>query len=160
MTDSYEPNNAEEGPEPRHSEENAGSALTNLAILPTPTPARETRPITNLGKVFGQFADLQQQIGEQVVALELSVHHQKQDVAAAMSQLPELRDRINWLVANFYEQSKQDDTVRDRLDRQEAAIESLAAAVRSMHEENSRWKAAFVEIVDALGRAKAALGGH
>jgi hypothetical protein len=44
----------------------------------SPPPYREP-PVTNLGKVFGQFAELPQQITGQVVALEDAVHPQKQD---------------------------------------------------------------------------------
>src|SRR3954470_380028 len=137
----------QESPAPRN-EDTLGK---KLAILTMPA-IRDTRPITNLGKVFGQFAELQQQIGEQVVALEDSVHHQKQDLAAAMSQLPELRERINWLIASFYEQSKKDETVRDRLSRHDAAIESVTESMQMMRDENARmcdqqerWQAALDE---------------
>src|SRR4051794_13006585 len=65
-----------------------------LAVMDPPSQ-REARPVTNLGKVFGQFAGLQQQIAEQVVSLEESVHHQRQDIASALAELPELRERIN-----------------------------------------------------------------
>jgi hypothetical protein len=139
-------------------EAEAAGAVKKLAILPTPAhPAREARPVTNLGRVFGQFAELQQQIAEQVVALEESVHHQKQDVAAAMAQLPELRERINWLIASFYEQSKKDESVRDRLSKHETAIESLTETVRGLSERNGRWHAAFDEVIASLVRAKAAM---
>jgi uncharacterized coiled-coil DUF342 family protein len=140
------------------AEAEAAGAIKKLAILPTPThPAREARPITNLGKVFGQFAELQQQIAEQVVTLEDSVHHQKQDLAAAMAQLPELRERINWLIASFYEQSKKDESVRDRLSRHDASLESLTETVRILAEQQNRWQIAFDEVIGSLVRAKAAM---
>jgi hypothetical protein len=59
-------------PEPLADAEAAG-AVRKLAILPPPahtTRERDPRPVTNLGRVFSQFAELQQQIAEQVVALE------------------------------------------------------------------------------------------
>src|SRR5579859_1216639 len=102
-------------------------ALKKLTIM-NPPPHRESRPVTNLGKVFGQFAELQQQIAEQVVALEDSVHHQRQDIASAVAQLPELRERINWLIASFYEQSKKDESVRERLNRHDATLAALVEA--------------------------------
>ena len=133
-------------------------AARKLAVLPAPAhPSRESRPVTSLGKVFGQFADLQQQIAEQVVALEDSVHHQKQDIAAAIAQLPELRDRINWLIASFYEQTKKDESVRDRLSRHDAAIEGLMDTVRVMRDQQARWVGAFDDVIASLTRAKQAL---
>jgi chromosome segregation ATPase len=140
------------------AEAEAAGAIKKLAILPPPAqPARESRPVTNLGKVFGQFAELQQQIAEQVGSLEESVHQQKQDVAAAMAQLPELRERINWLIASFYEQSKKDEAVRDRLSRHDTAIESLIETVRAMAEQQHRWHNAFDEVIESLVKAKAAM---
>lgn len=144
--------------EPPLSEDETPGAANKIAVLPPPAhPARDTRPVTNLGKVFGQFVELQQQITEQVTALEDSVHHQKQDLAAAISQLPELRERINWLIASFYEQSKKDESVRDRLSSHDAAIESLTETVRSLQDQQARWQTAFDEVISSFGRAKAAL---
>jgi septal ring factor EnvC (AmiA/AmiB activator) len=142
------------------AEAEAAGAVKRLTILPPPahTPRdRDPRPITNLGRVFGQFAELQQQIAEQVVALEDSVQNQKQDIAATVAQLPELRERINWLIATFYEQSKKDESVRDRLNRHDSAIEVLAESVRAMHDQQSRWAAALDEVIASLVRAKTAL---
>lgn len=141
----------------------AAGAVRKLAILPPPahtTRERDPRPVTNLGRVFGQFAELQQQIAEQVVALEDSVQNQKHDLATAISQLPELRERINWLIASFYEQSKKDESVRDRLSRHDSAIEVLAESVRAMHDQQSRWTAALDEVIASLLRAKASLSNQ
>jgi len=133
-------------------------AVRKLAILPAPAhPPRESRPVTNLGKVFGQFADLQQQIVEQVVALEDSVTSQKHEIAAAMAQLPELRERVNWLIAGFYEQGKKDELVRDRLSRHDTAIEGLLDTVRVMREQQAGWLAACDDVITSLTRAKQAL---
>jgi hypothetical protein len=138
-------------------EMDTNAASRKLTILPPPPPHRETRPVTNLGKVFGQFAELQQQIAEQVVALEESVHHQKQDLAAAMAQLPEVRDRVNWLIASFYEQSKKDESVRERLSRHDAILETLLQSVRAIQERQGTFHAAFDEMIGGLLRAKAAM---
>jgi hypothetical protein len=158
MTDAFQAPKPERMMESPQLEAEALGAVKKLAILPPPThQARDSRPVTNLGKVFGQFAELQQQIAEQVVALEDSVHHQKQDVAAAMAQLPELRERINWLIASFYEQSKKDESVRERLTRHDTAIEGLLEAVRVMNDQQTRWQSALDEVIESLLRAKAAL---
>jgi chromosome segregation ATPase len=134
--------------------------MRKLAVLPTPSYAiPRDRPVTNLGKVFGQFAELQQQIAEQVVTLEDSVQNQKADVAVAMAQLPELRERINWLIASFYEQSKKDETVRDRLTRHDAAIDSVLGAVKTIEAQQKTLLSAFDEMANGLARAKAAISG-
>jgi septal ring factor EnvC (AmiA/AmiB activator) len=133
----------------------AGRRLTLLPVLP---PNREPRPVTNLGKVFGQFAELQQQIGEQVSALEDSVVQQKQDLATAQAQLPELRERINWLIASFYEQKKNDESLRDTLNRHDATLESLADLVVRMQQQQTQWATALDEVIASLIRAKSILG--
>lgn len=119
-------------------------------------PMHRERPVTNLGRVFGQFAELQQQIAEQVVALEDSVYQQRQDLAQAISEMPDMRERINWLIASFYEQSKKDESVREKLSRHDAALATLAKAVRSLHQAQSQWQGAIEDILNALTRAKAA----
>lgn len=154
MTDAFQAPKPERIAESPQLETEGLGTVKKLAILPPPAQVRHTRPVTNLGKVFGQFAELQQQIAEQVVALEDSVHHQKQDVAAAMAQLPELRERINWLIASFYEQSKKDESMREHLARHDTAIEGLVDAVRIMNEQQMRWQTAFDEVIASLVRAK------
>jgi uncharacterized coiled-coil DUF342 family protein len=124
-----------------------------LAIMAA--PVQRDRPVTNLGKVFGQFAELQQQIAEQVDALEDSVSQQRQDLALAISQLPDMRERINWLIASFYEQSRKDESVREKLNRQEATLATLVEAVRSIHEAQTQWQSAIEDILGSLMRAKA-----
>jgi len=124
----------------------------------SPPVYREARPVTNLGKVFGQFAELQQQIAEQVVALEDSVHHQREEIASAVAQLPELRERINWLIASFDEQSKKDESVHDRLNRHDAALATLFDLTKSVQETQGRYHTAIDEVVTSLLRAKAVLG--
>jgi hypothetical protein len=117
-------------------------------------PLHRDRPVANLGKVFGQFAELQQQIAEQVGALEDSVCQQRQDVALAISQLPEIRERINWLIASFYEQSKKDESVREELNRHDAALATLAEAVRAIHQAQTQWQSAIEDLLGSLARVK------
>ena len=124
-----------------------------LAVV-APPPPRE-RSVTHLGKVFGQFAELQQQIAEQVGALEESVYQQRQDVAAAISELPDMRERINWLMASFFEQSRKDESVRQKLNRHDAALATLVEAVRGIHQAQAQWQSALEDILHGLTRAKA-----
>jgi chromosome segregation ATPase len=169
MTDAFQAPKLERNPtEPLLAEAEAAGAVKKLAILPPPAhPPRGTRPLTKHGQVVGPFSELQQQIAEQVVALEDSVHHQKQDLATAMSHLPEMRERINWLIASFYEQSKKDESVRERLSRHEAAIGSLTDSMQSMNDQHAkmrdqqeRWQSALDEVIGSLMRAKAALSNE
>jgi len=159
MTEAFEEPKLDRNPaEPPPAEAGADEAVKKLAIFPPPAhPARDARTVTNLGKVFGQFAELQHQIAEQVIALEDSVTHQKRDVEAAIAQLPELRERLDWLASTFFEQTKKDETLRDRLSRQSVAIESLTETVRVLQERQARWEAALDDVIGGLMRAKSAV---
>jgi hypothetical protein len=64
------------------------SAGRKLTILPPPPQHREPRPVTNLGRIFGQFAELRQQMAEQVVALEDSVYLQNRISRRRMRSCP------------------------------------------------------------------------
>lgn len=153
MPDAIEVPNLE-GPEAERNAEGLEAAGFPKKLAVMSAPQHRDRPVTNLGKVFGQFAYLQQQIGEQVMALEESVHNQKEDVAAAMEQLPQLRERVNWLIASFYEQSKKDEAVRERLGRHDIALVKLADAVRAMHKAQTQWQTALEEILGGLTKAR------
>jgi len=138
--------------EPAELAEPAGSK--KLAIMAP--PSHRERPVTNLGKVFGQFAELQQQMAEQVVALEDSVQDQRQDLALAMSQMPDIRERINWLIASFDEQSRKDESIREKLGRHDATLATLVEAVRGIHQAQRQWQSAIEDILGILSRAKGA----
>ena len=105
-----------------------------------PAPARAMRPITDLAKIFGQFAQLQQQFSEQVCALEESVGAQRQQLIA---QLPELKKQINWLI-------RQDEGVRERFAQNEAEIAAL----------NSHWKSTLDQLIELLMKARAETQRH
>ncbi len=100
-----------------------------------PAPARPARPITDLAKIFGQFAQLQHQFSEQVCALESSVGQQRQELA---SDLPELKKKINWLI-------RQDEGVRERFANNEAQIAAI----------NAQWKSTLDQLIDLLVKARA-----
>jgi len=112
--------------------------------------------LTNLSKVFGQFAELQQQIATQVAELEASFRGQREEFSSALDQMPEIRDRINWLIANLYDQANKEEAVSERLAAQEIAVASLERTVRGLVETTSRWNATMDEVIDALVRARSA----
>jgi septal ring factor EnvC (AmiA/AmiB activator) len=126
-----------------------------LAVVSAPA-SRAARPVTNLAKVFGQFAEVQQQVAEQVMALEESFNEERQEVAAAAAQLPELRERINWLIASFYEQSQQNAGMEERLKRQSQELAAVQAAMQSMCEAQRQWQSTVDQIIDVLIRARSA----
>jgi len=65
------------------------------AILEAPS-GRAARAVTNLARVFRQFADAQQQVAEQVMTLEES---------------------LNQVIANSQEQSQRNAVLEERLNR-------------------------------------------
>jgi hypothetical protein len=96
--------------------------------------SREGRSVTSLASVFGRFAETQHQVGDQVIALEDAVQQQGQLLADVAAQLPDMKERINWLIASCYEDNRQSQTVHQRLDRQEAGLATLTEAVRGLCE--------------------------
>jgi septal ring factor EnvC (AmiA/AmiB activator) len=130
------------------------SPFQKLVIVPSQT-ARDPRPVTGLAKVFGQFTELQHQISGQVSELENSIEEQRQEVSSALSQLPEMRERINWLISSFWEQSKKDDVAREQLARHDASLQTLEETVHSLCAAQAQWKSALEEVIDILLRARA-----
>jgi hypothetical protein len=123
-------------------------------VVMAPPLAREPRPVTNIAKMFGQFSELQQQIAGQLADLENSVHDQRQDVAAAVGQLPEMRERINWLIASFWEQSRKDEAVREHLNRHDSRLTALEDTIYGLCAAQTEWKSALDEVIDILLRAR------
>jgi hypothetical protein len=124
-------------------------------VVVAPPPAREPRPVTNIAKIFGQFSDLQQQIASQLSDLETSVYEQRQDVAATTAQLPEMRERINWLIASFWEQSRKDEAVREHLTGHDSRLTALEDTIHGLCTAHTEWKSAIDEVIDILLRARA-----
>jgi uncharacterized coiled-coil DUF342 family protein len=109
----------------------------------------------NLSSIFVQLVELQQQFGEQILTLEESIQQQRQELVNTMGQLPEMTEKINWLIASFYEQGKKDVTLRERVGRHEASIVNVGKAVRSLCESQARWKGVMDQLADVLAQAKA-----
>jgi hypothetical protein len=108
----------------------------------------------NLSNIFTQLVELQQQFGEQMLTLEEGIQQQRQELVNTMGQLPEMKEKINWLIASFYEQGKKDIALRERVGRHETTILNVAKAVRSLCESQARWKATMDQLADVLAQSK------
>jgi len=91
-----------------------------------------------------------------VEALEASVGEQRQELAAAITQLPEMKEKINWLITSLYEQGKKDEIVRERLERHDENIASLSEAVRGLCAVEAHWKSAIDQVIEILQQAQVA----
>jgi uncharacterized coiled-coil protein SlyX len=118
---------------------------------------REGRPVTSLAAVFGRFAEMQHLVGDQVIALEDSVQLQGQQLAEVSAQLPDMKERINWLIATYYEDARNTQLFRERLARQEAGLVTLTEAVRGLCEAQAQWKQALDQLLQILGRSQPSL---
>jgi len=117
-------------------------------------PQKESRPVTSLATVFGRFAEMQHLVGEQVIALEESVELQGQQLTEVAEQLPDMKERINWLIATFYDEDRKEEALRERLSRQEANLAVVTDAVRNLCEAQAQWKHTLDKLFEILGRAQ------
>ena len=115
---------------------------------------KEGRPVTSLANVFGRFAEMQHLVGDQVIALDDSVQLQGQQLAEVSAQLPDMKERINWLIATYYEDDRASQDFRDRLARQEAGLATLTDAVRGLCEAQAQWKHTFEQLLQILAGAQ------
>ncbi len=120
----------------------------------TSRSGRAAKAGANLSNIFLQVVELQQQFGEQMLTLEKGIQQQRQELVNTMGQLPEMKEKINWLIASFYEQGKKDVTLHERIGRHEATILNVAKAVRSLCESQARWKATMDQLAEVLSQAK------
>jgi septal ring factor EnvC (AmiA/AmiB activator) len=139
--------------------ETAGTPANRQRLLVVSPPANRTankddRPVTNLASVFGRFAEMQHLVCDQVIALEDSVQQQGQQLAGVSAQLPDMKERINWLIASYYEEDRDSQSIRERLSRQEAGLVTLTAAVQALCETQAQWKHTFDQLLQILGRAQ------
>jgi DNA repair ATPase RecN len=116
--------------------------------------SKESRPVTSLATVFGRFAEMQHLVGDQVIALEESVEQQGEKLADVAAQLPEIMERINWLIAGYYEEARQAQTLREKLARQEAVLATVTEAVQGLCEDQTDWKQMLDHLAQVLGRAQ------
>jgi septal ring factor EnvC (AmiA/AmiB activator) len=125
-----------------------------LVVPPPPRTAQRGRPVTSLAAIFGRFAEAQHQVGDQVLALEDSIEQQGAQLADLAAQLPDVKERINWLIANYYEDGRQSEGIRERLARQEAGLAALTEAVRELCEVQAQCKQTMDQLLQILGRAQ------
>src|SRR5690349_20425835 len=83
------------------------------------------RVTTNLSNCFRQFLEIQEELGRQFGDLEDALDRQRQQVGANLSDIPELKQKINWLIASLYDQSKRDEEMRQRVGRLETDLCSV-----------------------------------
>jgi septal ring factor EnvC (AmiA/AmiB activator) len=145
-------------PEPAETPDASAIRQRLLVVSPPASrpPHKEGRPATNLATVVGRFADLQHQVGDQLIALEDSVQQQGQQLADVSAQLPDMKERINWLIASYYEEDRKSQNMRERLARQEAGLATLAEAVRGLCETQAQWRQTLDQLLQVLGRAQSA----
>jgi hypothetical protein len=143
---------------PEQVEGSDASANRQRLLLVSPPANRcvykDGRPVTNLASIFGRFAEIQHLVGDQVIALEESVQLQGQQLADISSQLPDMKERINWLIASYYEENRESQSMRERLARQEVGLATLTNAVRGLCEVQAQWKQTLDHLLQILGRAQ------
>lgn len=145
-------------PEPAETPDPSANRQRLLVVSPPAnrTPPKEDRPVTSLATVFGRFAEMQHLVVDHVIALEDSVQKQGQHLADVTAQLPDMKERINWLIATYYEDERQGQTVREMLASQEARLATLTEAVRGLCEAQALWKQTLDQLLQVLGRAQSA----
>jgi hypothetical protein len=130
--------------------------------------SRGPRPVTSLAKVFWQFAEMQGQMTEQVLALEESVSQEREVLAATVAELPDVKERINWLISSYYELGQKGAAIEQRVMRQDgeiaAATDRDAAMQRRMDRQDAmlqtllegqrRWESMLDQLMDVLGRGR------
>jgi regulator of replication initiation timing len=97
---------------------------------------------------------MQHLVCDQVIALEDSVQQQAHQLGDVAAQLPDMKERINWLIGSYYEEDRESQSIRERLARQEAGLTTLTAAVRGLCEAQAQWKQTFDQLLQILGRAQ------
>lgn len=133
----------------------AGTAPT-LRIVSGRTSRQNTpgKPAVNLSSLFIQLVELQQRFGAQILNLEQGIRQQRQELVTTIGQLPEMKEKINWLIAGFYEQGRKEAMLRETIGRQEAAMLDVTKSVRSLCETQARWKEIMDQLADVLALAR------
>ena len=126
------------------------SAIRQRLLVVSPAANRivqkEGRPVANLASFFGRLGD----------ALEESLSQQEQQLGEVTAQLPDMKERINWLIATYYEEDRDRQAFRERRSRQEAGLAALTTAVRSLCDTQAQWRQTLEQLLQVLGRAHSA----
>lgn len=135
--------------------DSAGNRQRLLVLNPAANRnPRESPPATSLGAIFGRFAEIEQLVGEQLIALEGTVRQQGEQLADLSAQLPDVKERINWLIATYYETEQTSQSFRERLARQESGLATLTEAVQGLCETQAQWRQTIEQLLLILGRAQ------
>lgn len=117
---------------------------------------KDGRSLNGLAAAFGRFAEAEHLMGEQVLALEDSVEQQGRQLTEMAAQLPDMKERINWLIANYYEEDVEAHAIRERLALQEVQLTNLTEAVRGLCETQIQWRQTLEKFLQVLGRVQSA----
>jgi septal ring factor EnvC (AmiA/AmiB activator) len=127
-----------------------GSAIRQRLLVVSPPanrqPQKDPRPVSSLASVFGRLAE----------ALDEPLAQHEQQLSEVAAQLPDMKERINWLIATYYEEDRDRQAFRERLARQEAGLAALTTAVRGLCETQAQWRQTLEQLMQVLGRAYSA----
>ncbi|HUB79195.1 MAG TPA: hypothetical protein VMB03_10385 [Bryobacteraceae bacterium] len=146
----------EQTSEPFSTSDSTGNRQRLLVLNPAANRnlPKEGGAATNLAAVFGRFAEIEQLMGEQLIALEGMVQQQGEQLTEVSAQLPDIKERINWMIATYYESEQTSQSFRERLARQEAGLSTLAEAVHGLCDTQAQWKQTLEQFLLVLGRAQ------
>ncbi len=110
---------------------------------------------TNFSNSIRQFFELQQRFADHFSGIADSVDAQHPHLIKAAAELPGIKERVNWLIANYYDQGKTNEALGARIERMEGSIASLAEAIRSMSEMQTVWKGTMDQFLEVMLRIRA-----
>ena len=142
------------GPRPEIADPATRSRLLVVTPPVNRTAHKEGRAVTSLATVFGKFAEAQQLVSEQVVALEDTLTQQGLHLSDVSAQLPDVKERINWLIASYYEEGCKSEVLRERITRQEETMAKLTDTVRQLCEVQTQWKTSLDQLIQIFGRVQ------
>ena len=125
----------------------ANPAAPKLRLITARKPGRDgmARAGANLPGILAQLVELQQRFAVQMETLEEGIQEQRRELINARGRLPEMKDKINWLIAGHYGQGETEVALREKVGRHETAIQKLAQAVQSLCETEARWQAILIQ---------------
>jgi hypothetical protein len=137
----------------RDPEDTEQAAGRQRLLVVSPPAGRAAGPGTNLANVFERFAETQHALGDQLVGLDGFLQQQGQQITELSAQLPDMKERINWLISSYYEDGRDARSFGERLARQEVGLAALTDTVRSLCEAQNQWKQTIEQLLQILARA-------
>jgi hypothetical protein len=138
-------------PDPEVTDQAAGR---QRLLVVSPPAGRAANPGASLATVFERFAETQHALGDQLVGLDGFLQQQGQQLTELAGQLPDMKERINWLIASYYEDGRDARSFGERLARQEVGLAALTDTVRSLCEAQNQWKQTIEQLLLILARAE------